>query len=243
MVKKQPAKKIKETDLYRPIYDYLTEQGYTVRSEVKDCDIAAVKGEELVVIEMKTSFNATLLIQATQRQKAADSVYVAIPRPKGGAFSKGWNEMCHLLKRLELGLIVVNFKGDAAAAEIIFHPDTLKLTKNKKKRHTIIREIAGRHNDYNTGGSNKTKLMTAYKENAVQIACCFERFGPLSPKQLRKLGTGPKTYSILSKNFYGWFEKTGPGLYNLHPEGKKCLQECQELYEYYLKGLEDKKLD
>ena len=30
-----------ETDLYRPVHDYLVKQGYTVRSEVRHCDIAA----------------------------------------------------------------------------------------------------------------------------------------------------------------------------------------------------------
>jgi hypothetical protein len=32
-----------ETDLAEPLYRYLTGQGYTVRSEVNDCDIAAEK--------------------------------------------------------------------------------------------------------------------------------------------------------------------------------------------------------
>jgi len=71
----------RETDLYGPINDYLTAQGYTVRSEVLGCDIAATKGEDLVVIELKRSFCISLLLQATQRQRVADSVYVAIPKP------------------------------------------------------------------------------------------------------------------------------------------------------------------
>jgi len=241
-MKKEPVEKIKETDLYKPVHDYLVQQGYTVHSEVKNCDIAAIKGDELVIIELKRSFNATLLIQATQRQRAADSVYVAIPRPKGGSFSKEWNGVCHLLKRLELGLIIVSFKGKRAEVEIAFHPDTMKTVKSKKKRHSIIREMAGRNGDYNVGGSCRSKLMTAYRENAVQIACCFDKFGALSPKQLKKLGTEAKTYSILTKNYYGWFEKVGPGLYDLHTEGRKCFQDYQELAEHYRHELESKQI-
>lgn len=44
---------IKETDLYKPIYDYFTKLGYKVNSEVKTYDVTAVKGESLVIIELK----------------------------------------------------------------------------------------------------------------------------------------------------------------------------------------------
>lgn len=225
--------KLMETDLYQPIYDYLTAQGYSVYSEVKNCDITAVKGEELVIIELKTSFNATLLMQATKRQRASDSVYVAIPLPKGGTRSKNWSEMCHLLKRLELGLITVCFKNPEPMVEVMFHPMPIERKKSKNMRRTILREISGRHYDLNEGGSTRKKLMTAYRENAVHIACCFERFGPMSAAGLRKLGTAHKTLSILSKNFYGWFEKVEKGIYTLHPDGRLALQNYPELVSHY----------
>ena len=66
-----------------------------------------------------------------------------------------------------------------------------------------MKEIEGRSADYNVGGSNKTKIMTAYKENCIQIASYLEHLGPLSPKALLELGTGTKTSSILTKNYYG----------------------------------------
>ena len=46
-----------EADLARPLYGHLARLGYTVRSEVKDCDIAAVKGDELLIIEVKKTLN------------------------------------------------------------------------------------------------------------------------------------------------------------------------------------------
>lgn len=227
------TKKILETDLYKPIYEYLTLQGYTVHSEVKGCDITAVKGEELVIIEMKTSFNATLLIQAVKRQKAADSVYIAIPKPKRAGFSKGWKDMCYLIKRLELGLIVVNFKNNYEEIEVMFHPEPSDWRKNKRMRSSIIREMSGRYKDYNIGGSTRRKIMTAYRESSVHIACCLELYGKLSPSQLKKLGTSEKTQSILNKNFYGWFNKVNRGIYELHEEGKKALENYSELAEHY----------
>ena len=37
-----------ETDLYGPIRDYLVTLGYDVQGEVKGCDIAARKGDDLI---------------------------------------------------------------------------------------------------------------------------------------------------------------------------------------------------
>lgn len=230
--------KIYETDLYLPVFEYLTEQGYTVRSEVKNCDLAAIKGDELIIIELKRSFNATLLMQAVERQKAADSVYVAIPRPKGGSTSRDWDGMCLLLRRLELGLIQVDFRSTKPFAEVVLHPSSYSPTKSKKIRYSILREAGGRYGDYNTGGSKGRKLVTVYRENAVHIACCFERFGPLAPRQLRKLGTGKKTLSILSKNFYGWFEKIGRGKYDLHETCRKFTDNYPELAAHYRREIE-----
>lgn len=238
-MKKEVNKKVMEIDLYGPIYNYLISQGYIVHSEVKNCDITAIKGEELVVIEMKLRFNATLLMQAVQRQKAADSVYVAILKPKGGAFSKGWDDMCHLLKRLELGLITVSFNGKKPMMEIVFHPMEYKRKKNNNIRKAIIREINGRYIDYNIGGSTRRKLMTAYRENSIHIACCLEKFGQLSPKQLKELGTGEKTQSILSKNFYGWFHRVSVGKYELQECAKEALKNYHELAEHYRKQIKN----
>jgi len=98
--------KILEIDLFRPISDFLVEQGYTVRSEVKDCDIAAIKEEELVIVELKRNLSVDLLAQAVKRQKSADIVYMAIPKPKKLTANSKWKDIIHLVKRLELGLIL-----------------------------------------------------------------------------------------------------------------------------------------
>ncbi len=238
---KKDTKKILEKDLYGPIKDHLIKQGYEVHSEVKDCDVIGIKGEEIVVVELKTSINLKLLIQATKRQKVTDGVYVAIPKPKGFKWNKHWKDICNLLKRLELGLIIVSFLQTTTEIEIVFHPSIYKIRKNNKLKDVIIREINGRSGSYNVGGSVKEKIMTAYRENAIHIACCLEKYGELSPKKLRELGTGVKTQSILSKNFYGWFEKVSKGIYRLHPDGKVALDNHSEATSHYRKLIEENK--
>lgn len=240
-VRMQEKRKLKEVDLYKPIQQYFSKEGYDVYGEVKDCDIVAEKGEDLVVIELKLTLSVDLLVQAAKRQKLTDQVYIAIPKPKYRIPSKRWTDLCHLIRRLELGLIVVSFSGNRKKTEIILHPTPFdrpkSMRQNKKKRESIVKEISGRSADYNIGGSSKTKIMTAYKENCIQIASYLDHFGQLAPKDLVKMGTGDKTSSILTKNYYGWFDRIKRGTYQISDKGKLELKEFPELVTYYVEKL------
>jgi len=227
--------------LYKPLKDYLEAQGYQVQGEVNGCDLAAIMGDELIVVEMKTSFNLKLLIQAVKRQRAVDSVYVAIPKPKGGSRTAAWRDMCMLLRHLEIGLITVDLSRGGGNVEVHFHPHTFdrlkSLRANQRIRYSIIRETAGRSGHYNTGGANRTKLITAYREQAVHIACCMMKYGRLSPAQLRKMGTSPKTPNILRDNHYGWFTKVSRGVYELNDSAREFINCYPELREHYMKKI------
>jgi len=236
-MKKIEPSKIYETDLYKPIQEYFIKEGYEVYGEVKNCDVTAVRGEEIVIIELKRSFNLGLLMQGVQRQKISEIVYVAVPRPSFSMYSKKWKDICHIVRRLELGLIIVLLAGDKSEVEVVFNPSTFDRVKSrnktKNKRIGIMKEIEGRSGDFNVGGSTRKKIITAYKENSIHIACCFEKFGPLSPKRLREIGTGDKTLSILSKNYYGWFEKCSRGIYTISDKGREELWKNNDVAKNY----------
>ncbi|GMV91344.1 MAG: hypothetical protein AMXMBFR82_11220 [Candidatus Hydrogenedentota bacterium] len=223
----------RETDLYPPLKAYLEANGYTVRAEVNGCDVTATKGDDLVVIELKRSVNLTLLVQATRRQRITDSVYVAVPAPPGGIWTKQWKGIQHVLRRLELGLILVTVQSRAPRVNVVFHPVAFDRKKQKRARRAVLLEIAGRSHDLNTGGSAGRKLVTAYRESAVHIACLLDARGPMSPRDLRKEGTGPKTTSILYSNVYGWFERIDRGVYRLTKAGRKALADYPELVKAY----------
>lgn len=233
----QKKDKLYEVDLYKPIQEYFTDKGYEVYAEVNHCDITAVKDEDLVIIELKLNLNVDLLLQATKRQRLTDLVYIAIPKPKRMS-SKKYQDICHLVQRLELGLIMVSFKRKTPTVDICVSPAPFDLSKirkrNKRNRDKILAEIKGRNGDFNVGGSHKTKLMTAYKESCIQIATLLEEHGPLSPKALRQMGTGDKTLSILSKNYYGWFERVQRGIYTVNQKGKSEIKEFPEIVQYYI---------
>jgi hypothetical protein len=213
-----------ESDMGLPLREFLIEQGYTVRSEVRGCDLTAVREEMLLVVEMKRHFSADLLIQAIERQSAADAVYVALPvegaLSRRDRYSKRWCGMEKLLKRLELGLIIVAFTDDTPPmVEVLLDPENATRPRRKaRKRQAILREIAGRSDDYNVGGTTKQQICTAYREQAIFIALCLERYGPQSPAAIRARGGSLKTQTILNRNVYGWFHPLKRGLYELRPQ-------------------------
>lgn len=239
-------KDFREEDMYKPIYEYLNKLGYDVRSEVSHCDVTALKGEELLVVEMKKSLNLDVIIQAALRQRLADQVYVAVPKPGRKLFSKRWKDICYVLKRLQLGLMVVSLKEDCSLVEVVFEPAVFDMIRSKKqsrkKRTEFIKEFDARYGDFNTGGSKGKKLVTAYREMAIHIACCLAKYGPLKPKELRRLGTDEKkTTDILSRNYYGWFENISRGLYGINEKGRQEAAGYTVLYEYYMGRLNDEK--
>jgi hypothetical protein len=223
-----------ETDLAEPLYAHLARLGYTVRSEVKDCDIAAVKGDDLLIIELKKTLSLALVVQATRRQRLSDTVYVAIPRPSNKW--KWWKEsrgVQHLLRRLELGLILVSLDKDKPPVDVVFHPLPFARKKRAKSRRAVLEEISRRTMDLNRAGSSRKKLATAYRENAVHVACCLLVHGSMAPAELRAMGTGPKTLSILRLNPYGWFERVDRGVYALSAHGRSDLESWPQLTKRY----------
>ncbi len=225
-----------ETDLFPPVKKYLEDQGYSVNAEVKDCDVTARKGDELIIVELKTSANMQLLIQATDRLNITSGVYVAIPTAKKN--SKHWRGIQRVVRRLELGLLVVSPNPRAMPVRKLFDPGPFKKTTRKKRRQSVISEIENRSVEYNIGGSSRVKLVTAYRENAILVATGLDQFGDLSPKKLKTMGTGEKTGSILAKNYYGWFQRVAPGTYTLTQQGRDGIDCYPALHERSIEYLQ-----
>ncbi len=220
---------MREEDLYLPVKNLLGAKGFNVRGEVHGCDVTAVRANELVIVELKKILNLELVLQAANRQKMADLVYCAVPKPRN-FFSSRWRDLLHLLRRLELGLIFISFTGRQGYAEIVFDPlpfDRAKsIDRGKKKRKHLLAEAGRRSIDGNLGGSTGKKILTAYREEALHIAFLIKQQGPLSAKELKKKGTDPeKTYRTLYDNVYGWFKRAGKGVYDLTVSGEKALAE------------------
>ena len=234
-MRSNPTAPIKETDLYGPLRDYLLARGYTVRSEVMGVDAVAEREGEVIVLELKRSLTLSLLTQAVDRQRAFDSVYVVVPHPGKRARSGAWRSACRLLRRLEIGLVLVDFRHapDESVVEVVFHPLPAERRVRKDVRRAVLAEMRGRSADLNQGGSTRTKIVTAYRESAVRIACCLDACGPTTPARLREMGTSPSTGAILGHNYYKWFSRVSYGTYSLTDKGREEIVLYPELVSRY----------
>jgi hypothetical protein len=244
VIKMSERMKLKEEDLYQPVRSYFENLGYAVNGEVLHCDVTAVKDDVLVIVEMKTSLNLDVILQAVQRQKFADFSYIAVPKNSKIMHKKRWLNICHLLKRLELGLLLVTVQKKGSSVEEAIQPlpfDRAKsISSYKRKRKAMIHEIQERHGDYNTGGSTRKKLVTSYRETAIQIAVILKEHGPCAIKKIREAGKLPeKTGNILRDNHYGWFERESHGVYKLTEKALAELEKYPELTGYYSSKLID----
>lgn len=235
---------MKETELYKPVKKLLEEKGYVIKGEVDDADIAAVREDELLIVELKTSFSIKLLTQAAKRQRMTDFVYIAIPRPVyKKRFNKDFKDREFLLRRLGLGLILVAMDAKEPYAVIAIEPGGFDFKRSRaasaKKTASLLREHAGRSSDFNTGGSVRKKLVTAYRENALMIAYVLNKNGCMKTRDLKNSGCPANTTAILYDNHYEWFEKTARAQYRLSKKGKKALVEYREILKHIVKEEND----
>ncbi|MFH1137062.1 MAG: DUF2161 family putative PD-(D/E)XK-type phosphodiesterase [Pseudomonadota bacterium] len=227
--KAAPTGVVSETQLDEPIRDWLASQGFTVRAEVHHCDLAAFRENDLVVVELKRSLGLEVILQAVDRQRICPSVYIAVPGPLERTPPARRRKILHLLRRLELGLAVVDFEASPPETRVILHPEPHQARRNLKRKRILLEEAGRRSGDFNQGGSTGRKLVTVYREKAVFIACCLARFGPLSTAQVRKLGGDAKCQAILYDNHYKWFLRIGRGLYRLSQQGREELESYPQL--------------
>lgn len=224
----------KETELYLPIKHFFEQNGYIVKAEVKNCDIICVLNQKLTVVEMKNSFNLKLIYQAIERMSFADFVYIAIRRPKNFR-KKEVKHMLYILKKLNIGLITVSLDSEFKNVQVIFSP-IINNKINSKKRKTIFNEFKNRKLDLNIGGSiSSENIITAYRENSIQIACFLKFIKISSAKELKGLGCSKKTSSILQTNYYDWFFRYERGKYKLTKKAEEDLNNIKykKIVDYY----------
>ncbi|WJH34932.1 DUF2161 family putative PD-(D/E)XK-type phosphodiesterase [Paenibacillus sp. CC-CFT747] len=222
-----------ETELYGPVKEFFERMGYEVKSEVRHCDLVALRGEEEpVLVELKRTFTLPLLIQGIDRLKQSTRVYVAVEQnAKGRApHNLKWNDLQRLCRMLGLGLITVRFYiRRKPAVEVLCDPVPYTPALRKKSTERLLLEFKERSGDYNTGGSTRRKLMTAYREKALHCAHHLKVNGPSSTKLLREWTGNPKITLLLQDNYYLWFRRVSRGIYELTPLGEEALVQYEEV--------------
>jgi len=206
-----------ETDLYLPVKRHLEAQGYTVKAEVKACDVVALRGDEApVIVELKTGLTLQLLYQAMERLSLSEHVYVAVARPKRGVAASALK----LCRRLGLGLIVVAASG---SLEVLADPVPYVPRGNTRKRGLLLKEFNARSGDPNVGGSTRKPLMTAYRQDALKCAAHLKANGPTRIRDVRAATKVDRAAGIFRDNVYGWFNRVERGVFALTDAGHAGL--------------------
>ncbi len=208
-----------ETALYPAVKAFLEAQGFCVKGEVRGCDIVAVRGDEppiLVIVELKLGFNLELLLQAVDRMRSADAVWLAVPATrKGRDRDRRTHRLCRLLG---LGLLAVGARG---GVEVLAEPEPYCPRQDTRERKRLLREHATRRGDPTAGGSTRQAIMTAYRQLALDCAEALQP-GPLQLKTLR--AQVPDAGNIVQRNVYGWFDRESRGVYRLNLDGEAALK-------------------
>lgn len=219
-----------EEDLYAPVKAFFEGQGYEVKAEVRGCDMVARRGSEPpVVVELKTGFTLTLLLQGVDRLALSDHVYLAVAVAEKPARNSLWRRerrnILKLCRRLGLGLLAVH-EGDGKKpplVEPLLDPLPYQPRPNRKRQGLLLKEFAHRVGDPNTGGQTRRPIVTAYRQNALRCAVVLRRHGATKVSEITRTGSkqAPK---ILQRDVYGWFQRIERGVYVLSPKGEAALE-------------------
>lgn len=227
-----------EKDLFQPIKAYFEQYGYLCDGEVRDIDLYMEKNGQSIAIELKTTLDLKAITQAALRQKITDYVFVGIFQPKNRR-SKAFQNKLYLLKRLGIGLLAVSKR--TGIVEIISEPVVSELSayqvRNRQKKEELKEEFRHRKSKSNTGGVNRTKLITGYREDALLVLDAIMKLGSTaSVKQIKETSHVAKAASILYDNHYGWFEHPQRGIYGVSAAGIQALSQYGDVLQQLRQG-------
>ena len=125
---------------------------------------------------------------------------------------------------LGLGLMLVQ----GSTTKILLDPTPYVPRKNKRRQTRLMNEFMARVGDPNMGGINRTKIITAYRQDALRCAVVLSGCDSMKVAEIKAAAGVPKAASILQKNYYNWFARTARGIYCLTPTGQQGLKTYAE---------------
>ena len=129
---------MREVDLYPPVKQFLSQQGYEVKGEVRDCDVIAVRRDEpMVVVELKLAFNLTVVLQAVDRLQISDTVYIGIPTGLA-VLKRNRKKAVKLVRMLGLGLLEIDPSARIGAVDVLCDPGVYKPRKVKRRADRLL---------------------------------------------------------------------------------------------------------
>ncbi len=160
---------VKETEIAKPVTEWLRDSKWEVYQEVeshpggagKRADIVAKMDSVLWAIEVKNSFSLKVLEQAMNWTKYAHCVSIAVPKKKGKwrSYKSSRRDFeAHLCKHFGIGLIEINVRKNFEIKETI-QPKFRRKVLYKKLRALLKEE----HKTWAEAGNAKGGYYTPFK--------------------------------------------------------------------------------
>lgn len=209
-----------ETSLYLPVKRFLEGLGYTVKGEIGHCDLVGLRDDDPAVVvigELKQSFNLELVLQGVDRMSLGDEIWLAARLSARGRGRESDPRYRNLCRRLGFGLLGVASSG---RVDVLVSPAAPTPRRDPRRRSRLVEEHKRRQGDPVAGGGTRQPIMTAYRQQALACAEAMSA-APQRPRDLKP--SCPDAPKILRRNVYGWFERTGRGVYALTETGRGAL--------------------
>lgn len=209
-----------ETSLYGPVKRFLEGLGYSVKGEIGHCDLLGLQDDAASVVvigELKLTFNLELILQGVDRMSVGDEIWLAAQLSSKGKGRESDPRYRNLCRRLGFGLLGV---GKTGQVDILVSPAAPAPRKDPRRRSRLVDEYKRRQGDPVAGGGTRKPIMTAYRQQALACAAAMAA-APQRPRDLKP--SCPDAQKILHRNVYGWFERSGRGVYALTAAGHAAL--------------------
>jgi hypothetical protein len=161
VVKKKAKRSSPEAALAEKVVRYLRGEGWTVYPEVQTrsfgavADIVAVRDEEVMVIETKTTFGLGVLGQAFEWKRYAHYVAVGVPVTKRNTKAKHFGR--HVCWNFGIGIFTVD-----AATGVVSEAIAPKKTENPQTK-VLLDTLTEQHKTYAKAGNADKKYLTKFK--------------------------------------------------------------------------------
>ena len=202
---------MKETELYQPVKNHLEKLGFLVRAEVRNCDLTATRGKELLIVELKTRFNLDLA--PGYRPPAHLQQCLPGRAPPDNMGTRRWRGIMRLC-RAGVGADDGFFRG---LVDVVC--DQLRKPAPDSGAHKLLLRKLPHGREITTPAAAAAAPGTAYREQALLVAQAvdagLQRPGTSSPPARQGA-------FYTAKEYYRWFERAERGHYRLSDLGRQA---------------------
>ncbi len=133
------------------------------------------------------------------------------------------------MKKLGIGVLTLSKRQSGIAIN-----KELDWATSPKINKAFKQEFDSRSFDLSASAVGRSQTVTAYRENAIAIACLLKLKGELTVKEIRQLSAIDNAQSILAKNYDQFFCKVSRGVYGFNQTAETKLANYPTLVEFYI---------